>query len=609
MFPRDAKYVVVSRESKTRLWCNVCGSDFGTRSNVWKKHVTSDSHCANVAAEEEKPKPKPKPLAAFFLENEKAQAEVTIANRHRQRVLEAFLEQGIPLSKCSGKLKELLEEKRDERVSVGHVSHLAQNHLPAFVSELDRLDLMAVKNGDGRCSFMFDGYSSNGDYAIVIMRVVLSDFSIVERCVALRIYRDHLDHIDWTNLVVDTVRRLNVKLVFSIADGHPSNGLVGETLSSLTRNYFHAFCLSHSLVKVGARFCAPLLDQFMQAWNKVFKNSSAARQEFQSITGEKWKRKHRVRWWTQHVQHQQLVNVWPQLWKIVQRLKQRSLCEDSLPQLEKLVAANLVNQEDKSEGSVLCLTSELAMQLATIFDGAQLFVRATYFFERSGFVSPFVYQFIDTLNDFVKRIQGALDVCKDLPTVCALIRRNGAANERICWGNAKRALHPGFQYFTEHFVRFSKESKARKFEQTLQLYKFCRLLHPVYLLMAVDGRNYKLEEDLTDIVVQILLNLGPHIVTELNRDFRDYVETCRNNNNDGQKVRVEALELWWREHGSECKSWAAAARLFCLLQPSEASAERGFAMLRQSETSSQLEDLQSSRVRMRYHRRDDVDDE
>lgn len=568
--------------------------------------MMSDYHRAKVAAEEVKPKPKA--VYSFFVENEKVKTEATMSNNHRQRILEAFVEQGIPLSKCAGKLRELLEEKREHCVSVGHFSDLARNHLPPLITELDSLDATAVKSGDGRCSFMFDGYSSNGDYAIVIMRIVLSDFSIVERCVQLRIYKDHLDHVDWTSLVVDTVRRLNVKLVFSIADGHPSNGVVGETLSALTRNYFHAFCLSHSLVKVGAHFRAPLLDEFLRAWNKVFKNSSAARQEFQSITGERWKRKHKVRWWTQHVQHEQLVNVWPRLWQIVHRLKERNLCDDSLPQLERLVAANLVTREDQSVGSVLSLTSELAMQLAAVFDGAKLFVRATYFFERSGFVSPFVHQFIQALKGFVNKVRDALDVCNDLPNVCALIRCNSAANERVCWANAKNTLMPGFKYFSDHFVLFNKESKARKFEQTLELYRFCRLFHPVYLMKAVDEPNYRLEQDLTDVVVQILRNLGPDIIAELTRDFGIYVEACRNHNNNGQKVRVEDLEAWWREHGSECKSWAAAARLFCLLQPSEASAERGFAMLRKAETSSQLQDLQSTRLRTRYHRRDDIDE-
>jgi hypothetical protein len=75
----------------------------------------------------------------------------------------------------------------------------------------------------------------------------------------------------------------------------------------------------------------------------------------------------------------------------------------------------------------------------------------------------------------------------------------------------------------------------------------------------------------------------------------------------GKKYCPDDLLLWWQEHGSECGSWAAAARLFALFQPSSASAECGFAMLRAAVGHQQqhtLEDMVEVRLCQRFSIKD-----
>ncbi len=102
--------------SGSLLHCNVCGKSFGTRANVWKTHLDGARHRQKLAQ-----RMAVQPIReALMLPGEKVEFA------YRLRVAEAFFEAGIELSKCKGKLKELLEEKRQMRLSVGDASNLSR---------------------------------------------------------------------------------------------------------------------------------------------------------------------------------------------------------------------------------------------------------------------------------------------------------------------------------------------------------------------------------------------------------------------------------------------------------------------------------------------------
>jgi hypothetical protein len=97
--------------------------------------------------------------------------------------------------------------------------------------------------------------------------------------------------------------------------------------------------------------------------------------------------------------------------------------------------------------------------------------------------------------------------------------------------------------------------------------------------------------------------LGLNFIGDLERDFGAFVETVERNVSEEVKYRPPQVLEWWRTHGSKTGAWAAAARLFTLLQPSEASVERLFSVMRNAVDDSQermLEDQVELRVRTKF---------
>jgi hypothetical protein len=522
---------------------------------------------------------------------------------HRRRVLETLLQRGIPISALDGDLKELLEEKREHRLSLGHPTDLVRTHLAVLEKELFKVDLAAVEAGNGVASLLFDGYSADGNFAIVIMRTVSATFEICERCVYLHIFKDHLDNVDWARVLQGIITNLGFRLAFTVADGHPANGLAGQALSGFHRHYFHSFCLSHTLAKVGANFLMPLVDSFVLAWNMVFKNSSAAQNVLKTLTGERFQRKHKVRWWTAHEQLEQVSRCWPHLPILVRELKSQNICPEAVAKLDIIVHRN---SHDTVNGRQMMIGSDVEVELWAALNGGDLFKRATFFLEGSGFLAPFVTMWIKQLTTFVDNVTAAYSPpAQDMPGVATLFQRlPPQVNSNSKWAAVKGVLHPGFTYFREHFVLFSKDSLARKFDLALQLFNFCRLFHPVYLLRAIQRAHFNIVAEVAvPIVKDLLLGIGPNICSDLVNDFPAYITVARAAANPNQKITPHELEKWWRDNGGACKSWAAAACLFALLQPSEASAERGFAMLRQLDTTNSLIDVLSVQLRLRYARK------
>jgi hypothetical protein len=573
--------------------CNLCGKSFGTRANVWKDHLEGQKHKKNLAQR----KSMPAIHDAFGAGDQKAEMA------HRLRVVEAFFEAGIELSKCKGKLKELLEEKRPLRLSVGDASNLARQAMGPLTQKQNEMDVSAVLAGDSLGAFIFDGYSRKDEHAAVVLRTCTSGFEISERLVSCKMYQKGLTGKQWLRVVDEERRRLSTpehvfRLVFTVADGHPSNGLVGEALTNQLENYFHSFCYSHSLAKVGVNCNAPLVDQFVTLSGAIFKNSPGARAVFARIAGEEVKRKHKVRWFSTSAVILQALEKSECWTRIVEALEQENLCKESVPKFKKLLADNQAKHSD------------LWLEMAAVYDATLMFFKATTFFEGASFLAPFAWRFIRTLRVFAERVLNTVDAGSVLPNAAAIVRSLPQhLNPRPFWGKVRQAADPGLHYFLAHFVRFDKDSKARQFQKADELFGFARLFHPVYGREWINGREagvapFSLKEELEkETVAEVLGVLGRDFAKELTADFSRFVACLEQKVEAGKKYTPDEVLAWWRTNGSSTGAWAAAARLFVLLQPSSASVERVFSMLRATVSEQQermLEDQQELRIRKRY---------
>jgi hypothetical protein len=587
----------------SQLHCGLCGNTFGTRSSVWKKHVKTQRHVSALAERRK--------VVGIAEALSKQKPPEKVEMTHRQRVAEAFFESGIELNKMRGKLKELLEESRPFRITIGDASNLARQVVGPLVVAQNEEDLRAVERGGGLGSFIFDGYSRKDEHAAVVLRTCSTDFELSERLVSCKMYQKGLTGKQWLRVVDEERRRLGsatggFALVFSIADGHPTNGIVGENLSNALENFFHSFCISHSLAKVGTSCQAPLVNEFVTASSFVFRNSPGARAVFAAIAGEEVKRKHKVRWFTTTDVVEQAVRkaaCWEQ---IVHQLEHDNLCEDSLPRLKKIVNENKRGYDD------------LWIEMSAVYDVTRMFYAATTFFEGASYLAPFVWRYIRSLRLFAEKVLNTAEAGSVMPNVAAILRSCPPhVNVRPLWGKARQSVDPGLQYFLRHFVRFEKDSKARQFRAVNDLFGFARLFNPVYAKEWIDGKEagtppFNLNEELAKPAVsEVLLGLGKNIKQELTADFGRFVAAIEQRVEVGRKYRPDDVLEWWKTNGSLTGSWAAAARLFSLLQPSSASVERVFSMLRAAVTEQQekmLEDQQELRIRMRYSmKKNDVD--
>lgn len=589
-----------------QLHCNLCGTTFGTRKNVWEGHLTTKKHKTLLEGKKTEV-PGQRPVVQVTLNQlvgaaaagsqQPAKAEM----EHRVRVVRAAISSNMGLSAVKGDMKELLEEQRDVRLSLGDSSHLARQTLPTISAALDEEDAAAVSAGGGLYSLFFDGFSEKDEHSLVVMRTCTADFQLSERATSVRLWAGSLKGPNWVRIVDDTRRRLGPDgLVFSTADGHPLNGVVGDTFLGLLEHYIHMFCSPHQLSKSGSKSKAPLVTEFTRAWHNIIKKSPSARSLINDMMNEEPCRKPKVRWFGTLPIVEQALRWNSKLLEIADALDSAGYCPESVATLKSFLRTNATGP-----------TTDFAIQLAAFYDINKPLRDSCYFLEGSGFLAPFWFAHIGVIKMICTKVQSIETSASVMPNVAALIRVNQndrSFNEQAVWAKARIVVDPVCSYFLDHFIRCKKDTKARPFRKALELFGFARIFHPIYGKKWINSEGFNLVEELkVDVVRQVLGALGPNIFKELADDFPKYLTAIETKIEVGKKYRPDDLLVWWQEYGSACGSWAAAARLFALLQPSSASVERGFAMLRSAVGPQQqhtLEDLVEVRIRQRFSIKD-----
>jgi hypothetical protein len=282
---------------------------------------------------------------------------------------------------------------------------------------------------------------------------------------------------------------------------------------------------------------------------------------FERVANEAVKRKHKIRWFTTTEVVGQAIRkaaVWPD---VVAELEKENLCKETLPKLKKLVVDNARAYD------------ELWIQMSAVYDATKHFYTATTFFEGTSFRSVCLAVHADVAlgggEDSCQRgaEHGAAKCRRDTPRVSA------ACQHAAFVGRSPQNGRPGLEYFLGHFVRFEKDSKARAFKAANDLFGFARLFHPVYAKEWIAGSEagtpaLTLRDQLANpVILDVLQVLGQNIAQELTADFGRFITCVEQRVEPGKKYRPDDVIEWWKTNGSDTGSWAAAARLFSLLQP------------------------------------------
>jgi hypothetical protein len=595
-FPKD-EFVVVAKavdgQPPLHLHCKACRKDFGTRKNVWMRHMASEKHSKRT----NKATTSGTQLTLGQVADYAASTTVVkAATAHRLRVAEVLMEIGVPLS-CLGnaKFRDLLEEARPQAMSLGAPSHFAQETIGPLTEKRNKDDVAWCSANGNMFSLFFDGYSRADEHAGVIARVCSERFELDERLVALKLFKRGLSHKGWFQVVDRERRRLGGELVFSVADGHSSNGLVGDTFSSILENYAHVFCYCHAIASAASKMQCAEAATFMRNWGAVFKNSLASKDVFKARIGEAVLVKHKVRWFSLVPVSEQIMRKWLALKDVFKEIEAKGYSEASVATVLQALNQNPRNFDP------------LPLQLCAFFDANSVLSRICTFLEGSGFLAPFVYPMIRTAHQIFKRALGCGGPDPVFPNLCAALRSvpaNAPVNVNALWGRMINTLRPGIDYFQSHLFLGEGSTKSRPYATGLELYKFAEIFHPQYGRKLVKENGFNLNTFLSGTTVQsVLLSRGPTFVNNLKADFGLFVGVLERKVEPDKRYQADDLLLWWRENGAQCGSWAAAARIFALLQPSEANCERAFAMARGTVSEQQanmLEDQLELRLRLHY---------
>ncbi len=569
-FYPDHKYLAANAEG-AQIWCNACGSGFGTRKNVWQKHLNADRHVSNVKLAKERDEGRAVVLKQPTMdESVKAQAAATEKRRrlseavqlHRKRVARALMASGIPITSLSKDLIELLSEQREQRLGLGDLSNLMRDFGKELAEEALKEDQDALRGQD--IAICYDTTPGRDDIALVVARTCSEDWTIRHRLVAVRLFEKSLTAENTVRLVDSVREELLVprnNILVGLSDGCNTMMATARTLAINYARYNHVFCLPHALSKVLPRFVFPQLPNFVRLYNAVFKNSFSGRAVFQRHTGITWKRGHKIRWNASHVQHKQILDSWDKLGAVFNEMFRENMCKETLPELKGFFDG----QCRKS--------SDLYVQLVACVEGADPFVRATAFLEGDGFLAPFVTPKVSELRQFVDAISTAHSPpLLQMPRASVTFASFTDGAKTKLWRETQASLRPGFDYLYQ-LNRGDEVGDSVRYQRSLQLFRFAYLLHPGCAKVRQEG--FRIAEEFTD---PVQFFLGEALVAELMSDFPLLMSAYREV--ETVKMKPEELLNWWKEHGAKTKSWARAARMFTLLQPTSALAERAGAILR-----------------------------
>lgn len=575
----------------------------GTRSNVWKKHVSSKVH--HDKHEQYLARPTVQTKLSVQVETTAqltAQTErlATAVSNHRVRCARMALSTSISFNMLDKNeaLRELLEEARPQRLQLG--GRIASDTIgpicEAVTTEYKRL--LAGR----RILVSFDASPRLKDAAAVVFSICTDSFDIVEVIGAFKQFALPLNSTDWLNVIISAGERYDLQRKFFLFGNSDRGGPNKPTVMKLTAfwpSFTHSWCICHALNSVGNRVNFTAWKDFLKAWNRVFKNSLGAQAIFAAIAKERFKPKSQVKWWTQFEQSEQLFRVFPVIGDVLRHVKGRGFCKKTID-----AALNLW-QQHLSNGPA----SDLALAVAAMHDVFELFMRTCTFFEGAAFISPLVYQQIKRLTDLVEKILAAKETPDCLPNVVALLAKDAQVNSAEKWLLYVRpCLAPALKYYWALFVHLEPHGEEEgddvkvSFKEAIDLFRFARLFDPLQGYQLLVDKEFKFPQ-WKQTVQQVVGDLWERLDLDLVQLIKVYTKWV--SEHEGTQLDPRMLLEWWRVHGLEAGSWATAAQRFALLRPSSAVVERVFSVWQSAISKEMLgahEMTQELRMQMNFQR-------
>ena len=172
------------------------------------------------------------------------------------------------------------------------------------------------------------------------------------------------------------------RLLACMRDGASTNSVAVRTLSILYPNLFDVKCFSHTLDRVGEHYDIPVLNQFTTAWVSMFSHNPKARLCWREQTGCSMKSYSATRWWSKWEVMQQLMIQFGDVEPFLNKY-----C-DIVPSTNAKLQAFFQDRLKKIH---------LQLELSSIIDWGEHFVRATYILEGEGPLCLRCFKVIDNI--------------------------------------------------------------------------------------------------------------------------------------------------------------------------------------------------------------------
>lgn len=589
-FDRISKFPGEFFESRSgRLYCGACSEFLSMNLTTLKTHIRTRKHEGGKARRKQGKLKEAAITEALRTDSQKHKVGNMLPEEervYRVKVVDSFLRAGIPLSKVN-ELRELLEAGGHRLTRSSGLSEL----IPA-VHAMARKDLRAdlgldepgVASVASRFySVIFDGSTRQGEAIAIIIRYVNEKWDIVQRLaridiVARAVTANQLSQVLMESLYTDLQLR-GQQVLAMMRDGASVNGAAIRNLQAFMPKMMDITCFAHTLDNVGSHFNTPFLDDFAQAWVRLFSSSWTARLRWKERTGQSMKTVSNTRWWSWwELLHQLLLSFGD-----VEPFLDDN--EDVAPKTMDRLRVMLADENTKRR---------LKLELAAVVDVGKHFVTATYDLEGDSGLALSCYQRMQAVCNacqvniaqmhFANLHAVALEVSAQTPDVTAAWAEN----------YGRQSVRDAVHWFLEKF--------NVQFYTTMRAFKAARMMCPatVHSLGVTPAAVQQLRAfpflDDDEIVSNLADELPLYLATA---DGTSFVE-------DDLRKLSDLKVKWWRDHAGALPHWSQAVKKVLLVQPSSAAAERVFSVLNSTFGDQQehaLRDYLECAVMLQYNNR------
>jgi hypothetical protein len=306
-------------------------------------------------------------------------------------------------------------------------------------------------------------------------------------------------------------------------------------------------CFSHTLDHVGDHVCTPEADTFISTLLQLQGQSQLAKVIWRSVCGKMPPSVSPTRWWSRFEFAAIVLGNWNAIDQYITALLDKDCCTVLTTALRASIDSG------KKEKVFLQLRVVTAVMLP--------FVKATYNLEGDEFLAPFAYDCLSTLSN----------ICNDPAAV--LMQANVPVEDE-----SLACIKPALKYFVR---RMADDCAAR-----MTALKCAVLWNPTRV------RHRKLED------VRLLPRVfnwpeitSPTCLDGLLSEWNAYqalAATFTFPPNSSTSEQANYLWNWWGDQRASLPTWCKLASLFALLQPSSATAERVYSIVRRKFSSRQL---------------------